>query len=269
MAGLAAALTGCCHIRLGHSSASCGRVCQTNLQAGVAILCQPMDVEVTTNNRDRVEFEVEATGPHPSFQWYFHHGSTDEVILKKREKYLGANMEKLIILNPSIDDVGFYYCEIDTTDSIGFPVRTATRKAALGLGFPRGQLLEYINTPVQPLPAPANTGAEGCLGENYCSAVTFKNGGAGYPAPGPNATCITVTLVNGQNTSVLPSGDYQMTAYDMNTGKTICLTSTTANQRCIIGTTGHSYLFAVYFNCSTVPKPAEWPQVLLTLGAPQ
>jgi hypothetical protein len=235
------------------------------LEAGVAILCQPMDVEVTNTNQI-VSFEVEATGCNPGFQWYFHNGYTADVALTDKRGYLGANTKNLIIPHPSAKDVGFYYCEIATVDSICFPVRTTTRRAALGFAV-RSLLLENIYTPLQALPAPSTTGPQGCLGEPYGSAVTFKNGGAGYPAPG--LIYITVILTNPVNQASLPLNlaDYQMTAYDLSNSKTSCLTSTAPdNHRCIVGT-GDSYLLAVFFNTSAFATVSQWPQVLLNISS--
>ena len=214
-----------------------------------------MDVEVTTN-QEKAEFEVAATGNHLDYQWYFKDQVLEAGKDDGRKKYVGVNEPKLTVISPQASDWGFYHCEIDSVDANGMPHRTATRWAALGYAGERSLLLS-INPPAQPLPPPGSPAKSAC-GGNYCSWVSFRNGGAGYHVAQGN-NCIAVAA----NGSPLATSAYFVVVYDTSSPATpICVTNVNG-QMCFTGSSADTYLFTVCFKCSTCP--AKSPLISMTI----
>src|ERR1039457_216690 len=189
LAGAIVSLTGCHKIFCCHP-APCGPgICQENLKAGFAtIRCQPMDTVFTDTNQP-VHFHVEATGDALFYEWHFvvNDGTNEidtmlEESKKEQGQYYGVNSTNLTIVNPTSDNIGHYYCEIDSINYSKHPARTQTRQASLGYSS-KSMTLDHNNgvTAVQPLPVPGSPHSPpvSCLNP-YCTYAPFNNGGQYY-----------------------------------------------------------------------------------------
>lgn len=283
LAGVMVGLTAC---HTGPGSPSFPAVCQENLDSGMAIItCQPMDVEIT-NDEPEVSFAVNATGNHPTFQWYLADPAGNDTPLsgndrEGKRKYVGVDTAKLTIIDPTIADCGFYYCEVDTIDRFGFPVKTQTRRAALGhtVKYPPGNTVERAMTTasgnlfsiVQPLPMPGNSSlGGGCGSGTFCSSVTFRNQNAGFQVS-PGKHCFDVALTNAATRTgqaPLNPGTYQIMIVAISGGvPTLQCPTLTSNRWTFVAASGELYLFAAYFTCGQAPKPTpSFPSVALRLN---
>ncbi len=261
-AGLVTILTGCRHAPVGRTSLSGECVCEENLRAHLAtILCQPLDVEVASGQTTAV-FEVKAVpasaGDELSYQWYFN----DSPIEPTNKSYSAGSMmtPRLIVLDPSTNQAGFYHCEIDSTNANGASfhnlpqkTRTSTRWAALGLaGTWRMSGLESgITTPTQPLPPAGSPQKSSCNGSTYCTWVSFYNGGNGYPV-NQGVNYITI-MASG---ATVPNRQYFVEVYDFSSPHPICSTLTTGSTTCVSfpGVSSEKYVFTVCFLNSTYCK---------------
>jgi hypothetical protein len=284
LAGIVVGLTAC-HTQPQPSSFPAG--CQDNLNAGLAfITCQPVDVEMM-NGQPEVSFTVDATGNRPSYQWFFVNPAGSDTPLQGsgldgNRKYVGVDTPKLTIINPTIADCGFYYCQIDTIDRFGLPVKTQTRRAALGhtVKNTSGYAIERAMTTasgnifsvVQPLPMPGSSGQScGCGSVLACSAVTFKNQNNGYQvAPGKHFFDIALTnTATGNGQAPLDPNNYQVVVIGIvgNTPLPAQCAPMVGGRRSFGAASNTLYLFGVYFNCGHAPTPsAAFPTVALRLN---
>ena len=155
----------------------CTTVCCKNQQEGLAsIVCQPMDETVKLGGTARFEVKTPKCG-HVAYQWYFN----GKPIESERKDCRGTRESLLEIFNVETNNLGYYWCEIESLDSHGNQVRTRTRDAALGYS---ARMLFVYPPQHWPMP-PAFPGSIGDCGGPYCGCVVFKNGGAGFmPAIG-------------------------------------------------------------------------------------
>jgi len=237
-----------------------------------------MDADFT-NGQKQVEFDLDATGDHRSYQWFFidpANSSSGRPLgdgnPEDGKKFVGVDGPQLIIKNPDNSDCGYYYCQIETTDALGFPAKTQTRRAALGIAAYFSLFTGDINitVPVQPLPVPGSTGPSGsCTGVQYCSVVTFRGAtGTGVPVPaGLNYFTVTLTNDVAKTYQLQAPANYQIMVCDTTAGKANCANQPTNNAGWSFqGTIGHNYMFAVYFNCKAPNPSAGYSKVALYLN---
>ena len=242
-ASAVAALTGCrgfskCQTS-GHGT------CNDNAKAGIAvILCQPMDT--TAKEDGKATFEVVASGDNLTYRWIFSSGNGTNVEIPNKNK------PTLTLPHVTKNNVGLYWCEIESTNRWGAPVLTRTRSASLGVLYSitkGGPMVES-----QPF---RRTSSTSCLcATNSCGYVLFGNGGKGYKATTTNCRA-KLSLANGDvaNTNYGLMWRLSGTQYD-------CFSNTDNPYKMFTSTVGGIYVFTGYF---LNPCPAHGAPVTIAV----
>jgi hypothetical protein len=241
-------LTGC--ICTGSPGSGTGTViCKANQDEGLPIItCQPMDVDTRVGGE--AKFKVEATGTDLAYQWYFQEAgaATPVPISSTTPQTSGGETPALTVGAVSSAKVGSYWCEIDGTGKWGFPLRTRTRNAHLGIappsGGPGGGGSIQVFPPQQgSLPYP-KSGSSTC--GTYCGWINFQNGGLGYDPDAGNNTGRVRVSVGTPGPPYISNGAFLLRWYD-SVGGTGCGAISGTEHRSFPINSSRLYCFTVYF----------------------
>ncbi|HEY0456747.1 MAG TPA: hypothetical protein VGE41_10260 [Verrucomicrobiae bacterium] len=258
IAGLLGALT------LLASGCKTAHVCKNDQDAGFAFIqCQPVDISVYVGKP--AKFKVNACGKEDiAYQWYFNHTEIDTA----SKDFDGAQTPILTVNSVDASKLGFYWCELQSTDSIwGSPSRTRTRSASLGmiavqppakeqskkekkLLLPSGgAMLNSTNlggtiTEQNPMPSPS-TGTNYC--GNHCGWLNFNNSGLGYT---PTGTTANFTVRVGG--VVLPNTSYNL-LWRYSSTNLGCAAPLGTTQRTAPALITKRYVYTVYFITGQCP----------------
>ncbi len=244
-----------------------GGYCKANQEAGLPIItCQPMDVDTRVGGQ--AQFAVEATGQDLVYQWYFRPGAPGAAVqqlITGTPQYNGGETPTLSVMAVNAAKVGFYWCEIDGTGKWGFPLRTRTRDAQLGItnGIPPTAGPSGPSPAIQVFPPQlgsmpqAKSGTVTC--GSYCGWLNFQNSGLGFrPASGTTTGRIKVKV----GTTYLSNSAFLVRWFD-NLGNSGCTSNgADANQKVFSSDPSRIYCFTVYF---VSPCPAYGSQIFFEL----
>jgi hypothetical protein len=250
VSALALWLVGCKSVtNYGQSKPKC--VCYQNTHRGYATIdCQPIDSEVLQGQQ--AIFKVAATGAGLTYQWYFRGSTANCGVEVDPAQTTGGRTPKLTVLDIKPDDVGVYWCEIDSMGLWGTPARTRTRDAFLGIRKEPEQKDGGVQVyPAQQASMPPGNSGNVC-GGSYCGYVNYQNGGNGFnPDPG----CITGWVEVRKGTGApIPNTTFHLKWFD-DLGGTGCAANSTADpeRKEFLINANRIYFFTVYF------KPGQCP----------